>query len=78
MIGNQILTLEGVKNHAQSMELNCVEFLDLQGESGARGTDVKYVRLSFIDGKLCTMSRNEFVENLSTTRFKMRPPRNDS
>ena len=78
MTGNQILTLEGVKTHAQNMELNSLQFLDSQGVSGAEGDEVEYIRVTFIDGKLCTLSRQSFVDNLSDTIFKLRPRRNDS
>lgn len=78
MTSSQILTLEGVKAHAQSMELNRLHFLDSQGIAGAEGDEVEYIRVTFIDGKLCTMSRKEFVDNLSDTTFKLRPSRNDS
>ena len=78
MTGNQILTLEGVKTHAQNMELNRLQFLDAQGISGAEGDEVEYIRVTFIDGKLCTLPRQVFVDNLSDTFFKLRPRRNDS
>lgn len=78
MTDTQILNFKGVKIHAQFMELNHVDFLDFQGLPGAIGSDVRYVRISFIDGKVGTMSLNEFKENLSETPFKLRPARNHS
>ena len=78
MTGNQILTLEEVKMHAQNMELNSLHFLDSEGFSGAEGAEVEYIRVTFIDGKLCTLPRQVFVDNLFDTVFKLRPRRNDS
>lgn len=78
MVKNQVLTIEGVIAHAAIMELGEVEFLDIQGRPGARGSEVKFIRLVFIDGKQCTMSHKEFKSSLGGVTFKLRPTVNDS
>lgn len=78
MIENQILTIKGVVAHAAIMELGQVEFLNIKGHHGAQGSEVKYIRLVFIDGKQCTMSHQEFKNNLGDVTFKLRPMFNDS
>lgn len=78
MVGDQVLTLEGVKVHAQDMELFAISFLNSDGWPGALGGDVEYVRVVFIDGKLRTMLVEEFKDNFSETLFKVCPARYNS
>lgn len=78
MVENQILTVEDAIAHAAIMELGEVEFLNIRGRHGARGSEVKYVRLIFIDGKMCTMSHKDFMNEMSDVSFKLRPMVNNS
>lgn len=78
MVENQILTIEGAIAHAGIMELGEIEFLNIKGHYGARGSEVKYIRLIFIDGKKCTMSHKQFMDKMSDVTFRLRPLSNNS
>lgn len=70
--GNKTLTTAEVRSKAKEMEIYEVNFLHRNFSLGARGEEVAYIRLIFIDSTEALLTVEEFKE-LDDVKFKLRP-----
>lgn len=68
------MTPDEVREYAKHTELAAADFLDKDGRIAAKLSQVRKLRLRFIDGKEALLDTAEF-DTLLDVQFKLRPSR---